>query len=83
MSDFFLERFHAVLSQLRTYLECNVPTITRDGSQFDEDEILAGLLPEEFGVYVDIGAFDPVECSNTWQFYKRGWRGLLVEPLPY
>ena len=54
----------------------------RDGSQTEEDEILAKLLPEPNGCYVDIGAADPVDNSNTWQFYKRGWRGLLVEPVP-
>jgi FkbM family methyltransferase len=34
------------------------------------------------GFYVDIGAFDPITCSNTWHFYKRGWRGLTIEANP-
>ena len=61
----------------RTY-----PNITCHGSQCEEDTILAELLPEPTGVYVDLGAGEPMQCSNTWQFYKRGWRGLLVEPHP-
>jgi hypothetical protein len=30
--------------------------------------------------YLDIGAYDPVYLSNTYLFYKRGHRGVLVEP---
>ncbi len=51
------------------------------GSQGEEDDILKELLPDNEGVYVDIGAGEPKQCSNTWAFYERGWRGLLVEPL--
>lgn len=34
------------------------------------------------GFYVDIGAFDPITCSNTWLYYQRGWRGLTIEANP-
>lgn len=34
------------------------------------------------GFYVDIGAYHPTRLSNTYRFYKKGWRGLLVEPNP-
>ena len=51
------------------------------GSQDGEDAIIAELFPDVTnGVYVDIGAGDPVSCSNTYQLWERGWRGLLVEP---
>jgi hypothetical protein len=30
--------------------------------------------------YLDIGAHDPVVGSNTYLFYQRGYRGVLVEP---
>src|SRR5919106_1421865 len=30
--------------------------------------------------YLDIGAYDPVYLSNTYYFYRRGHRGVLVEP---
>ena len=30
--------------------------------------------------YLDIGAYDPVYLSNTYFFYKQGFRGVLVEP---
>jgi FkbM family methyltransferase len=33
------------------------------------------------GIYVDVGANDPVDDSVTKLFYDRGWRGLDVEPV--
>lgn len=52
-------------------------------SQFGEDIILTKML-DRYGVknitYLDIGANDPVEGSNTYYFYLRGHRGVLVEP---
>jgi FkbM family methyltransferase len=30
--------------------------------------------------YLDIGANDPVELSNTYFFYRKGYKGVLVEP---
>jgi FkbM family methyltransferase len=35
---------------------------------------------KEHGFYVDIGANDPREFSNTYYFYKKGWKGLVIEP---
>src|SRR5262245_48341427 len=32
--------------------------------------------------YLDIGAYDPIEINNTYLFYTRGCRGVLVEPNP-
>ena len=34
------------------------------------------------GFYVDVGAHAPVIDSNTYGLYKRGWRGIAIEPLP-
>jgi hypothetical protein len=33
------------------------------------------------GIYVDIGASHPARLSNTYYFYRKGWRGLIVEPI--
>ena len=30
--------------------------------------------------YLDVGAYDPVAINNTYYFYARGYRGVLVEP---
>jgi FkbM family methyltransferase len=50
-------------------------------SQFGEDLVLEHLLPNK-GFYVDVGANHPVTHSNTWLFYRNGWKGIVVEPNP-
>lgn len=52
-------------------------------SQYGEDLVMDVLLgcPYE-GCYVDIGANDPDDLSNTRRFYERGWRGINIEPEP-
>lgn len=50
-------------------------------SQFGEDKVISALLPERFGRYWDLGAGHPVELSNTYLLYRRGFRGLGVEPI--
>jgi hypothetical protein len=30
--------------------------------------------------YLDVGAWDPVSINNTYFFYRKGFRGVLVEP---
>jgi FkbM family methyltransferase len=54
-------------------------------AQYGEDLIAASLF-DSIGVpkptYMDIGAFEPIASNNTYFFYLRGARGLLVEPNP-
>ena len=50
--------------------------------QEGEDAILYRLIgSKRNGTYMDIGANHPVLYSNTYFFYRRGWRGVLVDPL--
>lgn len=52
-------------------------------SQECEDLLLIKKFPRaKKGFYVDIGALHPVRFSNTFMFYNRGWRGIVVEPNP-
>lgn len=52
-------------------------------SQNGEDLIADAILgSKKTGVYVDIGANDPVNLSNTYRFYRRGWTGICIEPNP-
>jgi FkbM family methyltransferase len=34
------------------------------------------------GFFVDVGAFKPVEGSQTWALEQLGWDGVLIEPQP-
>jgi FkbM family methyltransferase len=43
---------------------------------------LLGNRSDRNGLYVDLGAFDPIQHSNTYRLYKRGWRGINVEANP-
>lgn len=35
------------------------------------------------GHYVEVGAFNGLDFSNTWGLAERGWHGLLIEPIPH
>lgn len=50
-------------------------------SQLGEDQVIMKFVPEGEGSFLDIGAGHPVRGSNTFQLYRRGWRGLAVDPL--
>ena len=55
-------------------------------SQMGEDLVLYDLLREGMKIprptYVDIGAADPVQASNTYLLHQSGGHGVLVEPNP-
>lgn len=52
-------------------------------SQLGEDLQVAYFLGRrEDLTYIDVGCLWPVELSNTYFFYKRGGRGLCVDPNP-
>lgn len=52
-------------------------------SQYGEDLIIASLLrTETSGFYVDVGAYHPFALSNTYYFYRQGWTGINIDPVP-
>ncbi len=53
-------------------------------SQEGEDILLERIIGNiEFnGSFVDIGAHHPIKLSNTYKFYKAGWRGINIEATP-
>lgn len=52
-------------------------------SQEGEDLILYRIFErKQVGFYVDVGAHHPFRFSNTYLFYKKGWRGINIEPNP-
>ncbi len=66
--------------------------------QFGEDAVLQNIFREKAwrqaaiskaakihsgrGFYVDIGAFAPIQHSNTYWFYRRGWSGINIDATP-
>jgi FkbM family methyltransferase len=56
-------------------------------SQFGEDVVVAAMLQtlgrdSVPGFYVDVGAYDPVQGSNTCMLHLRGWRGVNIDANP-
>jgi FkbM family methyltransferase len=42
----------------------------------------AAKMQKRPGFYVDVGAFAPIQHSNTWWFYQRGWKGINIDATP-
>lgn len=52
----------------------------RHYAQFGEDIAVARLFPQDHrGFFVDVGCFHPIQHSNTWALYRRGWRGVNID----
>ena len=51
-------------------------------SQQGEEPIILSLLGEKVGRFLDIGAWNPTDKSNTRALFERGWGGVMIEPSP-
>lgn len=52
-------------------------------SQEGEDRLLDRYFGNRAnGFFVDVGAHHPHRFSNTYLFYKRGWRGINIDAMP-
>lgn len=52
-------------------------------SQEGEDMLLNRIFSsKKKGFYIDIGAHHPKRFSNTYYFYKHGWRGINIDAMP-
>jgi FkbM family methyltransferase len=52
-------------------------------AQEGEDLILKRIFEyQKNGFYVDVGAHHPKRFSNTFIFYKMGWRGINIDAMP-
>lgn len=52
-------------------------------SQEGEDLVLNRIFDgQKSGFYVDVGAHHPMRFSNTYFFYKKGWNGINIDPMP-
>lgn len=65
------------------YLRYKYPSIKPkySYSQTGEDILIDFFLKgKNSGFYIDIGSYHPINLSNTYKFYKRGWSGINIEP---
>ena len=56
-------------------------------SQWREDKIIYDILKINGGIqkdwlYIDVGANHPTTISDTYLFYRMGYRGICIEPIP-
>lgn len=52
-------------------------------SQEGEDMILRRIFENKnVGFYIDVGAHHPKRFSNTYYFYKKGWKGINIDAMP-
>lgn len=59
----------------------NVKPVTKDYySQNDEERFIVEFFKDFKGRFLDVGAFDGVNLSNTRKLLELGWTGVLVEP---
>jgi FkbM family methyltransferase len=48
-----------------------------------EDLVLQRLMDyRKRGTFVDVGAHHPTKSSNTYYFYRQGWRGINIDAMP-
>jgi hypothetical protein len=59
------------------------PYLNQSYSQEGEDMVLYRTFETvKEGFYVDVGAHHPDRFSNTYKFYKQGWRGINIDAMP-
>jgi FkbM family methyltransferase len=60
-----------------------LPFLNESYSQEGEDLLLARIFENQMdGFFVDVGALHPQRFSNTFKFYKLGWRGINIDAMP-
>ena len=72
------------LKKFKAYLTNMVRSYARESYAQEGEDI---LLAEHFqglqkGFFVDVGAHHPRRFSNTYLLYRKGWRGLNIDPMP-
>src|SRR5690348_16491596 len=72
-----------IVNAARRAVESLDPFVCLSYSQDGEDVVLRRLLEgRKNGFYVDVGAHHPRRFSNTFYFYRRGWRGINIDANP-
>lgn len=71
---------HTFFQKMNAYAD-NIFLCDLSFSQEGEDLILKKIFGgAKNGFYVDVGAYHPIQFSNTYYFYTQGWHGINIEP---
>jgi FkbM family methyltransferase len=70
-----------LLNRIRFFAEKKLGK--RSYAQEGEDMVLYDFfVGSPSGFYVDVGAHNPRRLSNTYFFYRKGWSGINIDPVP-
>lgn len=70
---------HSIWNKIKNKFIGQFPRVSY--SRTGEDLIMEELFRNKYsGFYVDIGAYDPINFSNTYKYYLKGWRGINIDP---
>ncbi len=61
------------------YLKNNFFIKKKTYSMNGEDLFIDNFFKNKTGLYVDVGAYHPLELSNTYLLYRRKWRGINID----
>ncbi len=75
---------HSIIPLLKFYDKFINSHYQKSYAQEGEDLIVYRMIYGKInkGFYVDVGAHHPKRFSNTYFFYRKGWRGINIEPMP-
>jgi FkbM family methyltransferase len=79
-SGYFIKKIKKHTSRIKNFQQLNISF-----SQLGEDTIVQHIINENKltpseGIFIDAGAFDPINLSNTYALYLMGWRGINIDP---
>ena len=73
------------IRDLKELIKLVFPMSRKSYSQEGEDLIISRIYEKicrNSGFFVDVGAHHPTRYSNTYLFYKEGWRGINIDARP-
>src|SRR5580700_9536062 len=71
-------------SAVRRWRHPPAPPYLESYAQEGEDMVMRRFFESRAtpGFYVDVGAHHPQRFSNTYFFYRQGWRGINIDAMP-
>jgi len=72
-----------MISRLKTRLSKELFRQGSTGLDYLDLRLIEAIAPKKNGYFVELGAYDGVQQSNTYKLQRKfGWTGLLIEPSP-